>query len=104
MLYYILNNWNWKKGDKYQIVRCAFYTQVGEVWHELCAELKEEFRPVASDEEALKVISEISEDTGRMIAALQTEVLESQHHQEIQEEEKTYTKVRQGIFKQGNPM
>lgn len=83
---------------------CVFHIQVGEVWTELCAELKEEFRPVTSDEEALKVISKISEDTGRMVAALQTEVLESQHHQEIQEEEKTYTKVRQGVFKQVKPM
>ncbi|NWY49542.1 CFA69 protein, partial [Chionis minor] len=73
--------------------------KVGEVWSELCAELKEEFRPVASDEEALKFISEVSEDTGRGVAALQTEVLESQHHREIQEEEKTYTKI-QGIHKQ----
>lgn len=82
----------------------VFHAQVGEVWSELCAELKEEFRPVAPDKEALKVISEVSEDTGRMVAALQTEVLESQHHQEIQEEEKTYTKVRQGVFKQVKPM
>ncbi|XP_054674460.1 cilia- and flagella-associated protein 69 isoform X2 [Grus americana] len=73
--------------------------KVGEVWSELCAELKEEFKPVGSDEEALKAISEISEDTGRMVAALQTEVLESQHHKEIQEEEKTYTKI-QAIHKQ----
>uniref|UniRef100_A0A8B9MPV2 Cilia and flagella associated protein 69 n=1 Tax=Accipiter nisus TaxID=211598 RepID=A0A8B9MPV2_9AVES len=73
--------------------------KVGEVWTELCAEIKEEFRPVTSDKEALKVISKISEDTGRIVAALQTEVLESQHHQEIQEEEKTYTKI-QAIHKQ----
>ncbi|XP_009328866.1 PREDICTED: uncharacterized protein C7orf63 homolog [Pygoscelis adeliae] len=76
------------------IIRRYIDFKVGEVWRELCAELKEEFRPVASDEEALKVISEISEDTGRMIAALQTEVLEGQHRQEIQEEEKTYTKIQ----------
>ncbi|NWX48936.1 CFA69 protein, partial [Steatornis caripensis] len=73
--------------------------KVGEVWSELCAEIKEEFRPVASDEEALKVISEVSEDTGRMVAALQTEALESQHHQELQEEEKAYKKI-QAIHKQ----
>ncbi|NXW06706.1 CFA69 protein, partial [Fregetta grallaria] len=76
------------------IIRRYIDFKVGEVWSELCAELKEEFRPVASDEEALKVISELSEDTGRMIAALQTEVLESQNRQEIQEEEKTYTKIQ----------
>ncbi|KAM6134739.1 LOW QUALITY PROTEIN: cilia- and flagella-associated protein 69 [Pterocles gutturalis] len=68
--------------------------KVGEVWSEICAELKEEFKPIASDDEALKVISEISENTGRMVAALQTEVLESQHHQEIQEEEKTCAKIQ----------
>ncbi|NXD67590.1 CFA69 protein, partial [Eolophus roseicapillus] len=73
--------------------------KVGEVWSEICAELKEEFKPIASDEEALKVISEASEDIGRMVAALQTEVLESQHHQEIQEEEKIYKKIK-AIHKQ----
>ncbi|NWS42034.1 CFA69 protein, partial [Probosciger aterrimus] len=73
--------------------------KVGEVWSEICAELKEEFKPVASDEEALKVISEVSEDIGRMVAALQTEVLESQHRQEIEEEEKTYKKIK-AIHKQ----
>ncbi|NXE79572.1 CFA69 protein, partial [Cochlearius cochlearius] len=81
------------------VIRHYIDFKVGEVWSELCAELKEEFRPVASDEEALKVISEMSEDTGRKVAALQTELLESQHHQEIQEEEKTYTKI-QAIHKQ----
>ncbi|KAM9387505.1 cilia- and flagella-associated protein 69-like [Phaethornis superciliosus] len=73
--------------------------KVGEVWSELCAEIKEEFRPIPSNEEALEIISEISEDTGRMVADLQTEVLESQHCQEIQEEEKTYTKIK-AIHKQ----
>ncbi|KFU92572.1 Uncharacterized protein C7orf63, partial [Chaetura pelagica] len=73
--------------------------KVGEVWSELRAELKEEFRPVLSDEEALEVISEIMEGTGRMVAAFQTEVLESQHHQEIKEEEKAYRKI-QAIHKQ----
>ncbi|NXN36145.1 CFA69 protein, partial [Rhinoptilus africanus] len=81
------------------IIRHYIDFKVGEVWSELCAELKEEFRPVEWDEEALKFISEVSEDTGRMVAALQTELLESQHHQEIQEEEKAYTKI-QAIHKQ----
>lgn len=80
------------------------HIQVGEVWSEICAELKEEFKPIASDEEALKVLSDVSEDIGRMVAALQTEVLESQHQQEIQEEQKTYKKVRQGVFKQVKAM
>ncbi|NWW47815.1 CFA69 protein, partial [Pedionomus torquatus] len=81
------------------IIRRYIDFKVGEVWSELCGELKEEFRPVVSDEEALKIISEVPEDTGRTVAALQTEVLEIQHHQEIQEEEKAYTKI-QAIRKQ----
>ncbi|NWW83675.1 CFA69 protein, partial [Rhynochetos jubatus] len=76
------------------IIRRYIDFKVGEVWGELCAEVKEEFKPVASDEEALRVISEVSENTGRMVAALQTEMLESQHHQEIQEEKKTYIEIQ----------
>ncbi|NXN92997.1 CFA69 protein, partial [Rhinopomastus cyanomelas] len=73
--------------------------KAGEVWSELRAELKEEFDPVASDEEALKFILKVSEDTGRKVAALQTEVLENHHHQEIQDEEKVYAKI-QAVHKQ----
>ncbi|NWW80136.1 CFA69 protein, partial [Climacteris rufus] len=68
--------------------------KVGEVWSEICAELKEEFRPVTPDEEVLKDASKLSEDTGKKVADLQTEVLESQHRQEIQEEEKTYKEIQ----------
>ncbi|NWI40785.1 CFA69 protein, partial [Picathartes gymnocephalus] len=68
--------------------------KIGEVWSEIRAELKEEFRPVTSDERALKIISEMSENTGKMVVALQTEVLESQHHREIQKEKKTYIKIQ----------
>ncbi|NXH04731.1 CFA69 protein, partial [Loxia leucoptera] len=68
--------------------------KVGEVWSEISAEIKEEFRPVTADERALKLISEVSENTGRMVAALQTEALEKQHRKEIQEEKKTYQKIK----------
>ncbi|NXB01595.1 CFA69 protein, partial [Cnemophilus loriae] len=68
--------------------------KIGEVWSEICAEIKEEFRPVTADERALKLISEVSEDTGKTVVALQTEMLESQHHHEIQEEKKTYKKIQ----------
>ncbi|NWR68524.1 CFA69 protein, partial [Centropus unirufus] len=67
--------------------------KLGEVWSELCAELKEEFRPIEPDEEALRVILELSEDTGRNVAALQTDVLERQHRQDILEEKKMYAKI-----------
>lgn len=76
-----------------------FHTQVGEVWSEICAEIKEEFRPITSDERTLRAISKVSEDTGRTVVALQTEMLESQHQHRIQEEEKTYKEVREGVFK-----
>uniref|UniRef100_A0A8C3L6F5 Cilia and flagella associated protein 69 n=1 Tax=Chrysolophus pictus TaxID=9089 RepID=A0A8C3L6F5_CHRPC len=76
------------------IIRRYIDFKVGEVWSEVCAELKEEFRPIGSDEEILKVISEVSENIGKMVTAYQTEVLENHYHQEIQEEKKTYTKIR----------
>ncbi|NXN84297.1 CFA69 protein, partial [Bombycilla garrulus] len=68
--------------------------KTGEVWSEICAELKEEFRPVTSDERALKLISEMSEDTGKMVVSLQTEILEKQHNHKIQEEKKTYKEIQ----------
>ncbi|NWT25200.1 CFA69 protein, partial [Cardinalis cardinalis] len=68
--------------------------KIGEVWREISAEIKEEFRPVTSDERALKLISEVSENTGRMVLGLQTEALERQHHEEIKEEKKIYKKIQ----------
>ncbi|XP_027494827.1 cilia- and flagella-associated protein 69-like isoform X2 [Corapipo altera] len=41
------------------IIRRYIDFKVGEVWSEICAELKEEFRPIMSDEDALKRISQI---------------------------------------------
>ncbi|NXR53480.1 CFA69 protein, partial [Hippolais icterina] len=68
--------------------------KVGEVWSEICAELKEEFRPVTPDEKTLKLISKVSENTGKTVVDLQNEVLGRQLHQEIQEEEKTYKEIK----------
>ncbi|NXQ20152.1 CFA69 protein, partial [Peucedramus taeniatus] len=68
--------------------------KVGEVWSEISAEMKEEFRPVAADERILNFILELSENTGKTIVALQSEVLEREHHQEIQEEKKSYMKIQ----------
>ncbi|NWY24476.1 CFA69 protein, partial [Pheucticus melanocephalus] len=68
--------------------------KVGEVWSEISAEIKEEFRPVTSDERALKLISEVSENTGRMVLGLQTEALERQHNQEIKEEKQFYKEIQ----------
>ncbi|XP_031968555.1 uncharacterized protein LOC116445715 isoform X3 [Corvus moneduloides] len=68
--------------------------KVGEVWSEICAEIKEEFRPVTSDERTLKAISKVSEGIGRTVVALQIEVLKIQQEQKIQEEEKTYKEIQ----------
>ncbi|NXM10572.1 CFA69 protein, partial [Ploceus nigricollis] len=68
--------------------------KIGEVWSEISAEIKEEFRPVTPDERTLKLISDASEGTGRTVVVLQTEVLERQHHQEIQDEKKTYKEMQ----------
>ncbi|NWR30297.1 CFA69 protein, partial [Tachuris rubrigastra] len=68
--------------------------KVGEVWSEICAELKEEFRPVLSDEDVLKSLSKVSEDIGKAVNVVQTQLIESQLHQEIQEEKQTYRKIQ----------
>ncbi|NWZ92395.1 CFA69 protein, partial [Nesospiza acunhae] len=68
--------------------------KIGEVWHEISAEIKEEFRPVTSDERAMKLILEVSENTGRMVLGLQTEALERQHHKEIKEEKKIHKEIQ----------
>uniref|UniRef100_A0A8D2J688 Cilia and flagella associated protein 69 n=1 Tax=Varanus komodoensis TaxID=61221 RepID=A0A8D2J688_VARKO len=82
------------------IIRRYLDFKVGEIWGEMCAELKkEQFRPVTPDQEALQVITEAFENVGKMVVSLQTEMLESQQYQEIQEEEKSYAKI-QSLHKQ----
>ncbi|NXO42484.1 CFA69 protein, partial [Locustella ochotensis] len=76
------------------IIQHYFDFKIGEVWSEICAELKEEFRPVTPDERTLKLISKVTENTGRAVIALQNEVLARQLHRESQEEKKTYKKIQ----------
>lgn len=72
--------------------------KVGEIWGEVCAELKEEkFRPVSPDLEAMMVITQTFENVGKMVVSLQTEMLESQRYQERLEEQKNYAKVSKAI-------
>ncbi|NXI08443.1 CFA69 protein, partial [Irena cyanogastra] len=68
--------------------------KIGEVWREISAEIKEEFRPLTSDERTLKLILEVSENTGKTAIALQTEALEREQHHEIQEEKNTYKEIQ----------
>ncbi|NXI88352.1 CFA69 protein, partial [Rhipidura dahli] len=68
--------------------------KVGEVWSEICAEIKEEFRPVTSDERTLRAIAKVSESTGRMVLGQQTEVLENQFQQKVEDENKAYEEIQ----------
>ncbi|NXD18941.1 CFA69 protein, partial [Spelaeornis formosus] len=68
--------------------------KIGEVWSEICAEIKEEFRPVTPDETTLKLTSELSKNIGKTVLDLQTEVLERQHHHEIQQEKEIYKEIQ----------
>lgn len=45
------------------------------------------------DQEALQLITEALENVGKIVVSLQTEMLESQQFQELQEEEKCYGRV-----------
>ncbi|KAL7976545.1 hypothetical protein Chor_008494 [Crotalus horridus] len=76
------------------IIRRYLDFKVGEIWDEVCAELKKEkFRPVTPDQEALQLITEALENIGKIVVSLQTEMLESQQFQELQEEEKCYGRI-----------
>lgn len=78
--------------------------KVGEIWSEIYAELKKEnIKPVTPDHEALQVIMEAFENVGKMVISRQTEMLESQQYQELQEEEESYAKVSKEAACEGEP-
>ncbi|XP_061442850.1 cilia- and flagella-associated protein 69 [Rhineura floridana] len=82
------------------IIRRYLDFKVGEIWSEVCTELKKEkFRPVTPDQEALQVITGAFENVGKTVVSLQAEMLESQQYQELQVEEKSYAKI-QSLHKQ----
>lgn len=69
--------------------------QVGEVLHEVSAELLTEgATPVPSDEEALKSLRQVSEDTVRTVRSLQQSILGRQQQEELQEEKLLYEEVK----------
>lgn len=53
----------------------------------------ENLRPVSSDKRILETITMASENIGKMVASLQSEMIESQARQDVQNEQKVYTKV-----------
>ena len=68
--------------------------QIGEIWNEIYEEIKlENLRPVTTDKKILESIITASENIGKMVASLQSEMIESQARQDVQNEQKVYTKV-----------
>ncbi|XP_059027039.1 cilia- and flagella-associated protein 69 isoform X1 [Mustela lutreola] len=69
--------------------------KIGEIWNEICEEIKlEKLRPVNTDKKILEAITTASENIGKMVASLQSEMIESQAHQDVQNEQKVYTKIQ----------
>lgn len=69
--------------------------QVGEVLHEVSAELLTEgATPVPSDEEVLKSLRQVSEDTVKTVRSLQQSILGRQQQEELQEEKLLYEEVK----------
>ncbi|KAG8507846.1 Cilia- and flagella-associated protein 69 [Galemys pyrenaicus] len=69
--------------------------KIGEIWNEISEEIKlEKLRPVTTDRKNLEAITTASENIGKMVASLQTEMIESQVRQDMQNEQKVYTKIQ----------
>uniref|UniRef100_A0A2K5IHI6 Cilia- and flagella-associated protein 69 ARM repeats domain-containing protein n=1 Tax=Colobus angolensis palliatus TaxID=336983 RepID=A0A2K5IHI6_COLAP len=68
---------------------------IGEIWNEIYEEIKlEKLRPVTTDKKALEAITTASENVGKMVASLQSEIIESQARQDVQNEQKVYAKIQ----------
>ncbi|XP_007938022.2 cilia- and flagella-associated protein 69 [Orycteropus afer afer] len=69
--------------------------KIGEIWNEIYEEIKlEKFRPVSTDAKILETILTASENIGKMVVSLQSEMIESQARQDVQNEQKVYTKIQ----------
>ncbi|KAF5927837.1 hypothetical protein HPG69_000743 [Diceros bicornis minor] len=69
--------------------------KIGEIWNEIYEEIKlEKFRPVSTDKKVLETITAASENIGKMVASLQSEMIESQARQDVQNEQKCYAKIQ----------
>ncbi|CAM4641314.1 unnamed protein product [Leuciscus chuanchicus] len=76
------------------IIRRYLDFKVGEVLHEVSAELLTEgATPVPSDEEALKSLRQVSEDTVKTVRSLQQSILGRQQQEELQEEKLLYEEI-----------
>lgn len=69
--------------------------QIGEIWNEVSEEIKlEKLRLVTADEKSLHSIIAATENIGKMVASLQSEMIENQALQDVQNEQRVYAKVR----------
>ncbi|XP_054215005.1 cilia- and flagella-associated protein 69 isoform X9 [Homo sapiens] len=69
--------------------------KIGEIWNEIYEEIKlEKLRPVTTDKKALEAITTASENIGKMVASLQSDIIESQACQDMQNEQKVYAKIQ----------
>ncbi|XP_039105961.1 cilia- and flagella-associated protein 69 isoform X2 [Hyaena hyaena] len=69
--------------------------KIGEIWNEIYEEIKlENLKPVTTDKKILEAITVASENIGKMVASLQSEMIESQAHQDVQNEQKVYAKIQ----------
>uniref|UniRef100_A0A8C2NI47 Cilia- and flagella-associated protein 69 ARM repeats domain-containing protein n=1 Tax=Capra hircus TaxID=9925 RepID=A0A8C2NI47_CAPHI len=69
--------------------------KIGEIWNEIYEEIKlEKLRPVTTDKKILESITAASENIGKMVVSLQSEMIESQARQDVQNEQKVYTKIQ----------
>ncbi|XP_004582568.2 cilia- and flagella-associated protein 69 isoform X1 [Ochotona princeps] len=69
--------------------------KIGEIWNEIYEEIKlEQLRPVTTDKKSLEAITTGSENIGKMVVSLQSEMIESQARQDVQNEQKAYAKIQ----------
>nr|ACG63653.1 hypothetical protein [Otolemur garnettii] len=69
--------------------------KIGEIWSEILEEIKlEKLRPVTTDKKVLEAITAASENIGKMVASLQSEMIESQARQDVLNEQKIYAKIQ----------
>ncbi|KAH0509785.1 Cilia- and flagella-associated protein 69 [Microtus ochrogaster] len=69
--------------------------EIGEIWNEVCEEIKlEKLKLVTSDKLSLESITAATENIGKMVASLQSEMIESQARQDVQNEQRVYAKIQ----------
>ncbi|XP_006503623.1 cilia- and flagella-associated protein 69 isoform X1 [Mus musculus] len=77
------------------IIHRYFDFKIGEIWNEVSEEIKlEKLRLVTTDEKSLNSIIAATENIGKMVASLQSEMIENQALQDVQNEQRVYAKIQ----------